>query len=241
METISRKVDELVVGNRVALESCPFLNAHPSAKFGYAVVTHVERETPNCVIIGYEGIDHVGYKAGTVIQVRAPRDVTDPVVKVHPVDRHDEWSDWQINQNLTDRWGDINDHAAETKPLDLLTSDEAQLTRLRAQMWDEITFIVRKDGKFGILFEVECCSKESEAGHETPGDEFYAGLKPHAEVVTALLDGMKPLAEQFPGVQFAVPEEKQIINDRPAAWAFVPEGLLSDEQRQALGMALLNL
>ena len=52
---------------------------------------------------------------------------------------------------------------------------------------------------------------------------------------------MKPLAERFPGVLFAVPDESQVINDRPAAWAFVADGLLTAEQREELGKALLDL
>lgn len=52
---------------------------------------------------------------------------------------------------------------------------------------------------------------------------------------------MKSLAARYPGVQFAVPEPSQIFNDRPAAWAFVPDGLLSSEQREELGTAMLSL
>jgi hypothetical protein len=42
-------------------------------------------------------------------------------------------------------------------------------------------------------------------------------------------------------VLFSVPDASAIINDRPAAWAFVPEGHLSQEQREELGKALLAL
>jgi hypothetical protein len=108
-------------------------------------------------------------------------------------------------------------------------------------MWDECTFIVRKDGKFGIWLEAEFCSLESEEHAKEDDPDWYATLKPHAEVVKALLAGMTPLAERYPGVQFAVPDESHVINDRPAAWAFVPDGLLSAEQREELGKALLDL
>lgn len=120
--------------------------------------------------------------------------------------------------------------------------DDANLfERLCAQMWDECTFIVRKEGKFGILFEVEFCSQESEEHAKAEDPDWYATLKPHAEVVNALLEGMQPLAERYSGVQFAVPDKSQVINDRPAAWAFVSDGLLSAEQREELGKALLDL
>lgn len=158
-----------------------------------------------------------------------------------PLGKPEEWKVWNISQNLTDRWGDINYHNGDNKPLELLEDDDALLERLRAQMWDELTFIVRKDGKFGILFESEFCTLECEE-HAKDGDpDWYATLKPHAEVVKALLDGMKLLAERYPDVQFAVPDESQVINDRPAAWAFVSDGVLSAEQREELGKALLDL
>lgn len=73
METVSKKVEDLVVGNRVDLVSCPFLKNHPSAASEYGLVAHVEQETPDCVAIGYEGIDHIGYPVGTILQVRSVR------------------------------------------------------------------------------------------------------------------------------------------------------------------------
>lgn len=76
-------------------------------------------------------------------------------VKVHPLGKPTEWTLWHISTNLTDRWGDLNYHNAENKPLEPLEADNDLLERLRSQMWDEETFIVRKDGQFGILFEVD--------------------------------------------------------------------------------------
>lgn len=81
-------------------------------------------------------------------------DSQDPHVRVRTVANPNEWSSWPISVNLTDRWGDINWHDGENKPLAALVEDPALLERLRAQMWDECTFITRKDGKFGLLFEV---------------------------------------------------------------------------------------
>lgn len=241
METTSKKVEELTVGDRVDLASCPYLKNHPTAEHEYARVSYLERETEHCFVVGYEGIDHIGYPVGTIVQVRVPKDVPDPEVKVRTIAKPEEWTVWEISQNLTDRWGDLNAYNAENKPLELLVDDEELLLRLRDQMWDEITFIVRKDGNFGILFEVEFCSKESEDGEKDDDPDWYASLKPHAEVVKALLEGMTPLAVRYPHVQFAVPDESQMVNDRPAAWAFVPDGLLSTEQREELGTAMLSL
>lgn len=54
----------------VDLESCPYLRAFPSAEFEYATVASIDRETKDCIAVGYEGIDVVGYKIGTTLMVR---------------------------------------------------------------------------------------------------------------------------------------------------------------------------
>lgn len=167
-------------------------------------------------------------------------DVPDPIAKVRLIGRPDEWEDWKISHNLTDRWGDINTYSAATKPLaPLQADDEALLKRLREQMWDEITFIVRKDGQFGILFEVEHVCLESEEQWKDMCPESYAKYKPRAEIIKVLMSGVAVLAERFPGVQFCIPHEGEIIHERPAIWAFAPDGLLNDETREKLGYALL--
>lgn len=70
MKTVAKKVEHLVLWDFVDLESCPYLKSHPSATMEYAVVAYVDRETEDCLVIGYEGIDHVGYPVGTELQVR---------------------------------------------------------------------------------------------------------------------------------------------------------------------------
>lgn len=166
--------------------------------------------------------------------------VADPVVAVRSIDSGD-WGEWAISQNLTDRWGEINSHDAAKKPLRELEADPELLPRLRAQMWDEITFITRKDGQFGVLFEVEYCSIESETKSAQDMGETTAGMKPHSVVIAALMKGLQQLQPEFPGVSFAIPHESQVVDDRPAAWAFVPDGLLDEQQRMKLGRALLDL
>ncbi|MBK3780052.1 hypothetical protein G3A43_07265 [Paraburkholderia aspalathi] len=240
-QTVSKKVEDLVAGNLVDLEACPFLSKHPSAATEYGYVNSVNRETADCVVVAYEGIDHIGYPLGTELQVRLPRDVPDPVVRVQLVSEGGQWVDWNLSQNLTDRWGDLNYHNEENKPLELLTNDAALLERLVEQMWSEGTFVVRKDGKFALLFEAEYCSRESEESEKDSDPETFAKLKPHDEAVAILLAAMKPLLEKFPGVLFAVPDAGEVINDRPAAWAFVPDGHLTQEQREELGTALSTL
>lgn len=167
-----------------------------------------------------------------------PITVHDPIAKVLlPGSGPEKWEQWHISQNLTDRWGDLNYHNALNKPLEPLEDESDLVQRLREQMWEESTFIVRKDGEYGILFEEEYCSIESEEGH-TDGTSVY---KPHEDVVKILLSGLKDLEPRFPGVLFAVPEKVNIVNERPAVWAFVKDGLLNEDQRNELGVALLSL
>ena len=62
-------VTALKVGDKVDLGSCPFLYKHPSAEFELAEVGEIRRETPDCVVVSYDGIDEVGYPPGTVLKV----------------------------------------------------------------------------------------------------------------------------------------------------------------------------
>ena len=65
-----KKVEDLVEGDLVDLESCSFLKDHPSASSEFAEVAYVHWETAECVVIGYEGIDHIGYAVGTELQTQ---------------------------------------------------------------------------------------------------------------------------------------------------------------------------
>jgi hypothetical protein len=149
-----------------------------------------------------------------------------------------KWTTWNITQNLTDRCGDLNFNGKNTDAVVALM-DAGALSQMREQMWSEGTFVVRKDGAFGILFEVEFTCSESEDEAEDP--DFYAKLKPREQVVAALLAGMATMQAEFPEVLFAVPHENEVIFGRPAAWAYVRDGLLTEEQRQSLGEQLFDL
>lgn len=145
---------------------------------------------------------------------------------------------WDMEVNLTDRWGDLNFHAALSKPgLAILSLDESLLEALRASMTDEITFVVRKDNEFGLLFEVEYCSQESEAPHDTDAAQY----SPHAEIKQGILSSLKELHTKYPKVQFCVPDTEYICNDRPAAWGFFKIEDLSQDERHALSVAMSNL
>ncbi|MDN7901457.1 DUF2591 family protein [Burkholderia cepacia] len=62
-------VENLQVGDKVDLNSCPFLKGSASADFEFAVVESVERETANCVVVSYEGHEVVGYPVGCKVKV----------------------------------------------------------------------------------------------------------------------------------------------------------------------------
>lgn len=68
--TPSRKVEELVIGDKVDLETCPYPKGHPTAETEYAAVVSVDLSTRGCVVIGYEGIDAMAYPVGLVLGVR---------------------------------------------------------------------------------------------------------------------------------------------------------------------------
>lgn len=166
--------------------------------------------------------------------------LANPTVKVKSITSPESFTDWHIAQNLTDRWGEINPAEPDKKlVLRILEADTDLLNRLRAQMFEEDTFIVNKGGRWGILFELEYCSQESET--DLVGSETAKAFDPQSTVEDRLIKGMNAIAGNYPGVDFGVPEPGNTYQDRPSAWAFVPDGLLNDESREALGRALQNL
>lgn len=151
-------------------------------------------------------------------------------------------STWNIEQNLTDRWGEFNDYNSREKAgLELLQLDTPLYNKLLEMMpmEYEMAFMVRKDQKLGILFEAEFCSVESE---EVSGNDHAEGeLEHHDNVVGSLLHGLKNLKSSYPNVEFCVPDASQVVNDRPAVWAFFLPDTLSKEQRNELAEALYEL
>jgi hypothetical protein len=162
----------------------------------------------------------------------------DPEIRVRNIESPGRFSTWRICQNLTDRWGEINNFDAEHKPLGELADTTGLLDRLREQMVDEITFVVRKDGRFGILFEIEYASKESETAS---GEKDMRCYLPHTEVLANLVDSVKKLQQQFPVIDWAIPDETEICNDRLALWGFFPDGALTEEQRRDVATAIYGL
>src|SRR5690606_15786194 len=90
-------------------------------------------------------------------------------------------------------------------------------------MVGEDSFVVCKDGRYGILIEAEYLSAESDRVEQGP----ESVLKPYKEVVDALhpkLSRLKELrlGDEFSEVEFCIPPASVVYNGRPAAWAFMP-------------------
>ena len=66
-------VSELRLSDLVDLESCPHNKGTNFAECELGVVAHVEVETPDCVCIGFDGIDWFGYPPTTELLVLLPR------------------------------------------------------------------------------------------------------------------------------------------------------------------------
>jgi hypothetical protein len=170
--------------------------------------------------------------------------IKDPLIDVTLLDGTP--GKWAISANLTDRWGNINDFDAEKKPLEPLDNTPGLLDSLTNQFTQGVTFVVRKDGDFGLLFEVEYSSIESETGngdldHNGEDAGYMASLKPHSDAVAHILKMLQDNAERFPQVEMCIPAPSEIANDRPAAWAFMPSGAMTEDQREELAGFLLSI
>lgn len=147
---------------------------------------------------------------------------------------------WDILLCLSDRWGDLitpdGIDAEFIAAQKILSDDPKLLERLQSMMRDEITFIGQKDGQFGVLFEVEYCSAESEVGVGACEGEY----PPEAVMFERLIGYAAQLEAMFPGQQFAVPEPTVIIQGRPALWAFVPLDAATPERLDAIAKASLD-
>lgn len=166
------------------------------------------------------------------------REIVDPLVDVTIITGYGDGvpGKWAISQNLTDRWGELNHHNKSAKPLAPLENDSELLESLRTQMCGEESFIVRKDGQYGILCELEFLSQESES-HYPAADQY----KPYDEMVQLLITETTALALQFPQVHFAIPAQSEVVHGRPAVWAYFPHHRLNDDERKVLLDGLLGL
>jgi hypothetical protein len=164
-----------------------------------------------------------------------PSGVPDTLINVTLLDGSP--GQWLISQNLTCSDGEINDYEAEQKPLFELLNQPDMLEALRAQMIDEITFISRKDGTFGVLFEIERECQESDGVPPLPGCQ-YADRE---DVVENLLEKLNAKVHCFPSVQFCIPCPSQVYKDRVGVWAFVPNGALHEDALDELADLMNHL
>lgn len=157
-----------------------------------------------------------------------------------------EVSVWHLSQNLTCRWGEINDHLAVCKPLAPLIENPELLERLVSQMWEESTFVVRKDGQYGILFEFEFMNQHSEVNLiRGLGSEDYerqlAELPTEEAQQAYLISKLAEIAPKYPKVEFCLAPREEVVEERQAIWAFFSDGQLSEEERDALGHELCSV
>lgn len=69
-QVIDIKVAYLKEGDYVDLESCPYLHLHPSAKIELAEVVMVRKGSEDCIVVGYDGINSIGYELNTILKVK---------------------------------------------------------------------------------------------------------------------------------------------------------------------------
>jgi hypothetical protein len=102
-------------------------------------------------------------------------------------------------------------------------------------MTGEITFLARKDGVFGLLFEVERECQESDGS--PPGCQYAY----RDDVIETLLEKLNAEVHRFTGVEFCIPCPSQIFKDRVGVWAFVPNGKLLPDPLEELADTLKAL
>lgn len=156
-----------------------------------------------------------------------------------------ESGSWNISLNLTDRWGELNVYMATAKAMKPLVDQPELYERLINQQWDEMTFVVHMDGQYGLLFEQEFATKESEVNLIQPTDSCYeqemARLMSEADLKPVLLERLQPLVAKYPSVQFCLPPKEEMCEERLGIWAFVADGLLDDATREQLGRDILAI
>lgn len=69
-DTETVKVSELVEGDAVDLKSCPYTKDNPIAEFEYIEVSYIEQESDQCIAVGLEGVDTVGYSPNQQLVIK---------------------------------------------------------------------------------------------------------------------------------------------------------------------------
>ena len=233
-------VEHLRLGDLVLHPAC----REPTCAETRAVpVVHLE-EDADFIFVRYKNHHFANrYPFGAVVQVTHRSDFPDPIVPVRSITLPEVHLDWHISQDLSDRWGELNTIHRFEKPLEDLETNSALFERLHAQMFDEITFIVRKDGCYGILFEVELNSIENHRADtlNQDGRGCAERLQSYETVIAHIREEGSPLIDRYPTVDFAFPPPEEIYDGRSALWAFVRDATLDQLTLAALGRSLLEL
>lgn len=67
---MKKRIDELTIGDMVDLEGDKYCRgAQDIAPFTAFTVCEIERETPDCIAIGFDGYDVVGFPPDHVLEV----------------------------------------------------------------------------------------------------------------------------------------------------------------------------
>jgi len=165
----------------------------------------------------------------------------DPIVLVRDAE-DEEPSAWRISLWLTDRYGALAEPGSGMRPaLAALQGDPALLERLKGQMPWNASCVVRKDGVWGLLFDISFPTAESEKDRVNLQDPWYRKLPTRDEVSRRILLALPRLRSSYPGLQFAVPDVEHVDLHRTAVWAFVPNGSLDDAQRDELLTAMRSI
>lgn len=155
---------------------------------------------------------------------------------------------------LSDRWGNVNEAFLEQNRV--TPADLKAVERLKGQMFDEVTFIVRHEttGEYGLIVEArEMPHAESIDPEELALGSFPAGTivngkvldgrtVPSTEDVTAELaaEGLK-LKEQWPDLDLWVATGAPVFGDRACLQAFIPEKSALLAHGEEIGQAMLGV
>lgn len=165
----------------------------------------------------------------------------DPIVRVRGAE-DEESSAWRISLWLTDRYGALDQVGLKSRPAwKALHDNPALLERLKEQMPWEASFVVRKDGVWGLLFDISFPTVESEKDQVDPQDPWYLKLPTREEVSRRILRALPRLGSTYSGLQFAVPDVEHVDLHRTAVWVFVPNGSLDAAQRCELLAAMRRI
>lgn len=162
-----------------------------------------------------------------------PVDVEDPEVRIFLYEGRLREATWRVSHKMTEEDGELHLENREQKPFRALLEvngllDEGKYHRLRDQMWEYSSYIVRKDGEFGILYETHFDLSGTDACSNSKVEAWLAGVLPK-------------LQSEFPSLELALPSVGDSPNRLTTLWIFVRSGSLNAESRTALGFALDQL